>query len=142
MSIRLIKRIGLFIWVLLYYNVVINAQSTDTSEIISLDDDWEFSRAGADKWLPATVPGTVHQDLIRHNLLPDPFYGTNEEKIQWVENEDWEYKTSFSVSADKSSSQYAFCHGIWSISRATSTIDSSLKMLSTDVYPLFVRMIA
>ncbi len=101
MSIRLIKRIGLFIWVLLYYNVVISAQSTDTSEIISLDDDWEFSRAGADKWLPATVPGTVHQDLIRHNLLPDPFYGTNEEKIQWVENEDWEYKTSFSVSAEQ-----------------------------------------
>ena len=52
------------------------------------------------KWLDARVPGTVHNDLIRHNLIPDPFFGTNEKQIQWVENRDWEYRTAFQLSED------------------------------------------
>ena len=70
-------------------------------EILDLNQKWYFTQAGKDNWLAAEVPGTVHQDLIRHQLLPDPFYGMNEEKIQWVEEEDWEYKTSFVVTADQ-----------------------------------------
>lgn len=77
------------------------AQGNDTSEVIVLDTGWEFSQAGTEKWMNAAVPGTVHQDLIRNGLLPDPFYGTNEEKIQWVENEDWAYRTSFNVSEEQ-----------------------------------------
>ena len=76
-------------------------QNRDTSDVLMLNDDWSFSQVGTEKWLPATVPGTVHQDLIHHKLLPDPFYGTNEKKIQWVENEDWEYKTSFVVTEEQ-----------------------------------------
>ena len=50
-------------------------QNQDTSDVLMLNDDWSFSQVGTEKWLPATVPGTVHQDLIHHKLLPDPFYG-------------------------------------------------------------------
>lgn len=70
-------------------------------EVVRLDTNWYFTQAGKEKWLAAVVPGTVHQDLIRQQMLPDPFYGTNEEKIQWVEEEDWEYKTTFQVSAEQ-----------------------------------------
>lgn len=76
-------------------------QTGDNSEVMNLDAGWSFARVGADEWLPATVPGTVHQDLIRHKLLLDPFYGTNEKQIQWVENEDWEYKTCFVVTKEQ-----------------------------------------
>lgn len=48
-------------------------------------------------WSDAKVPGTVHQDLLNHNRIPNPFYGMNEEAVQWVENEDWRYRTSFVV---------------------------------------------
>ncbi|MEG1659742.1 MAG: glycoside hydrolase family 2 protein [Bacteroides sp.] len=75
-------------------------QNLARSVVLTLDNDWSFSQAGTHRWLPATVPGTVHQDLIYHQLLPDPFYGTNEEKVQWVENENWEYRTCFTVSED------------------------------------------
>ena len=68
-------------------------------EVVVLNENWSFSQSGTDKWLPAEVPGTVHGDLLRHHLLPNPFYGTNEKEIQWVENEDWEYKTTFTVTA-------------------------------------------
>ena len=53
-----------------------------------LHANWEFSKYGSHEWLAAQVPGTVHQDLIAHDKLPDPFYGMNEKEIQWVENED------------------------------------------------------
>jgi len=32
-------------------------------------------------WIPATVPGTVLTTLIDNKLMPDPFYGMNNEKI-------------------------------------------------------------
>jgi hypothetical protein len=32
-------------------------------------------------WMPATVPGTVLTTLIDNKLMPDPFYGMNNEKI-------------------------------------------------------------
>lgn len=73
------------------------AQSNDNSEVLTLHAGWEFSQAGTEQWRPAQVPGTVHQDLIHHSLIPNPFYGINEQKIQWVENEDWEYRTVFTA---------------------------------------------
>lgn len=50
------------------------------------------------KWYPATVPGTVHTDLYANKLIPDPFFSDNEKQLQWIENEDWEYKTNFTLS--------------------------------------------
>lgn len=32
-------------------------------------------------WLPATVPGTVLTSLLNNQLVPDPFYGMNNERI-------------------------------------------------------------
>ncbi|HUM47484.1 MAG TPA: glycoside hydrolase family 2 protein, partial [Chitinophagales bacterium] len=56
---------------------------------------WQFRKVGDSTWLPATVPGTVHTDLVANNLLPDPYFGDNEKKVQWVENENWEYQAYF-----------------------------------------------
>ena len=77
-----------------------HALSKDTSKTIRLTENWQFTQALKEEWRSATVPGTVHQDLINHALLPNPFYGLNEEKVQWVENHDWEYKTSFTVTEE------------------------------------------
>src|SRR5699024_9453048 len=58
--------------------------------IIQLNDEWQFTQTDKDEWHSATVPGSVQRDLIRLEILPDPYYGTNEEKVQWVENENWD----------------------------------------------------
>ncbi len=68
---------------------------------VLISDNWEFSQGNKNDWKTATVPGTVHQDLLNHNLIPNPFWGLNEEKIQWVENYDWEYKTKFTVTKEQ-----------------------------------------
>lgn len=80
-----------------------------------LIEDWEFkaSEGGRwlearsdereqnahleEQWLEAIVPGCVHTDLMRHGLIPDPFYGTNEDDVQWVDKQDWDYRATFNV---------------------------------------------
>lgn len=84
-------------FLLLCCSTFLFGQQRTLPEVMELNSYWSFSKLGSDEWFLAEVPGTVHQDLLRHGLLPDPFYGTNEKKIQWVENEDWEYKTNFVV---------------------------------------------
>lgn len=54
---------------------------------------WEFRRTDENIWRSATVPGTVHTDLLFHKLIPDPFRDANEKGVQWVDKKDWEYRT-------------------------------------------------
>ncbi|MCB2156285.1 hypothetical protein KQI84_15525 [bacterium] len=78
----------------------------------SLESHWEFREVlpaektsfasrehppslAEENWIPARVPGCVHLDLMRANQIQDPFVGLNEKDCQWVENEDWVYRTSF-----------------------------------------------
>ncbi|RNF30997.1 beta-mannosidase [Massilia aurea] len=43
----------------------------------------------------ATVPGTVHTDLMAHGLIPDPYIGAPEAGLQWIGLADWEYRVEF-----------------------------------------------
>ena len=78
---------------------VLSAWATDYEmpQTCVLSQGWEFSKEGDQEWLSAKVPGTVHQDLIDHGKLENPFFGMNEEKVQWVEKENWLYRTTFQV---------------------------------------------
>ncbi|MGM0376273.1 MAG: glycoside hydrolase family 2 protein, partial [Bacteroidota bacterium] len=62
---------------------------------ITINEGWEFSQAGEEDWMPARVPGTVHQDLMNNDEIEDPHYRMNEDDVQWVEDEDWVYRTTF-----------------------------------------------
>lgn len=86
---------------LLTHFFAVCGQEQSTKIYIPINQGWTFSEAGSGKWMDAVVPGTIHQDLIRHKLLPDPFYGLNEGKIQWVENKDWVYKTDFTLTPEQ-----------------------------------------
>lgn len=65
---------------------------------IQLNEHWEFKQVGTDNWRTANVPGVVHTDLMNHDLIPHPWKGTNELDVQWIENEDWIYQTTFTLS--------------------------------------------
>lgn len=101
----MIKHVITFL--LFWYAAGVSGQVVSVPEKITLDSGWTFSENGKGEWLPATVPGIVHQDLIHHQLLPDPFYGKNEEKIQWVEDRDWHYRTSFTLTQEQLERQAA-----------------------------------
>ncbi|HZU85368.1 MAG TPA: glycoside hydrolase family 2 protein, partial [Polyangiaceae bacterium] len=53
--------------------------------------------ADASEWMPATVPGCVHTDLLANGKIADPFYGTNEKDLQWIGEQGWEYRTSLAA---------------------------------------------
>jgi beta-mannosidase len=75
--------------------------------IQSLTGAWQFRQAGGSQagapqrgvgeWLPATVPGGAHTDLLALGRIPDPFAGDNERRVQWVAEADWEYRYQFAV---------------------------------------------
>jgi len=71
----------------------------------ALDSGWQFralgdtDRPGVKDWHNAQVPGVVHTDLLRNGLIPEPFDGDNEFRLQWIGLMDWEYQTTFQVDA-------------------------------------------
>ncbi len=52
---------------------------------------------GMDAWKPATVPGSVHTDLMAAGLIADPYVGAAEAGLQWIGLGDWEYRARFDV---------------------------------------------
>ena len=68
--------------------------------------NWTFKACEDQEWLPAQVPGCVHTDLLKLDKIPDPFYGTNEKEIQWIDKKDWEYRTAFDINEDLLSQEH------------------------------------
>jgi beta-mannosidase len=54
---------------------------------------------GVTEALPATVPGTVHTDLMAAGRIPDPHVGVNEDAVRWVAERDWSWSRDFEVAA-------------------------------------------
>ncbi len=89
--------------------LICGAVAAAPSSSQSLDAGWQFRLAPGDanakghpqaaQWLPATVPGSAQTDLLARHLIPDPFVGENEAKVQWVGLSDWQYRTNFNVDA-------------------------------------------
>jgi len=68
-------------------------------------ENWTFNKQNEAKKHKATIPGTVHTDLFQNQLIPDPFFGNNEKELQWLENENWEYETHFTLSESELKNQ-------------------------------------
>ncbi len=66
---------------------------------MKIHSGWQFREVGKTDWYNATVPGCVHTDLLANKLIDDPFYRDDEKKQQWIGKTDWEYRTSFRVTA-------------------------------------------
>ena len=73
---------------------------------VSLNSGWEFRQrleepgAVPAAWHPAEVPGVVQTDLLRNKLIPDPFFRSNESTLQWIENANWEYRSTFQATPE------------------------------------------
>jgi beta-mannosidase len=77
----------------------------------TLSADWQFRATGntaaipekdksdVQQWHQAQVPGVVQTDLLRNNLIPEPFDRDNEFRLQWIGLTDWEYQTEFQADA-------------------------------------------
>jgi hypothetical protein len=63
-----------------------------------LGDEWQWHLTkpwDAPRWLPARVPGSVMDDLMRAGELPDLYRGRNSLLAEWVPQRAWIYRTRF-----------------------------------------------
>ncbi|WP_374459076.1 glycoside hydrolase family 2 protein [Chryseobacterium taeanense] len=88
---------------LVFIQFLMNAQSSERN---LSSEKWQFKNAKETKWMSAAVPGTVHLDLMKNNVIPDPYKDENEKKVQWIENEDWDYQTVFNISEKELKNQH------------------------------------
>jgi len=82
-----------------------NILFAQSSERNLSSEKWQFKNSKEQNWFGATVPGAVHLDLMNNKIIPDPYKDENEKKVQWVENEDWDYQTSFKISPQELKNQ-------------------------------------
>ena len=87
-----IKSFSYFLCVILF---IASCQNIELITEININN-WKFREQGKE-WLPASVPGSVHLDLYLNDLIDDPFYRANENKLQWIEEKSWEYKANFNL---------------------------------------------
>ncbi len=58
--------------------------------VVDLAGTWTVRQADGDKPpVPMQVPGDVHSALLAAGLIPDPYFGRNENAVQWVGEKDW-----------------------------------------------------
>lgn len=70
----------------------------NTQQLLS---GWEVKLAGGKAAvdlpasIPATVPGSIHTDLMAAGLIPDPFLDDQERLLAWIGYCDWTYRLEF-----------------------------------------------
>jgi beta-mannosidase len=114
-DLRVLLRPGLLWTVLLTSILAASCQPPSPSTLtLELTDNWEFRLDGhpmggdlpaglsdtLGNWLPASVPGTVHTDLLALGLISDPFWRDREMALQWIGEKDWIYRTTFEMDGE------------------------------------------
>ena len=67
--------------------------------VFHLTGQWQLHSPDTAISVSATVPGNVFIDLTKAGIIPDPFYGQNEQKVQWVSQKKWIYEKNFFITS-------------------------------------------
>ncbi|MEU6711210.1 glycoside hydrolase family 2 protein [Nonomuraea sp. NPDC046802] len=77
-----------------------------------LHDGWTFRADGDPTATPATVPGSVHTDLLAAGLIDDPYRDGNETRLGWIGRTDWVYESAFDWHDDGHERTDLVCEGL------------------------------
>lgn len=92
-----------------------------TMSRIPLSDGWQLTHARGSAVpptvrdalpVPATVPGTVHTDLLAAELIADPYLDDNERTQAWIGRSDWTYRRTIAWTPDSSDQQALVFEGL------------------------------
>lgn len=98
---------------------------------IDLAGKWRLSQVKGKIKVDANLPGDNYSALLRAGKIPDPYFGMNEDKVQWVADEDWEYSRDFNVKADLLAKKSVFMN-IENIDTFADIYINSKKVFSTE----------
>jgi len=77
--------------------------------------NWTVCESGSiENIMPASVPGTIHEDLLIAGKMDDPFYRDNELKVKWVGEKTWIYRSEFALTEEMLNHDHIIlkCHGL------------------------------
>ncbi|TMR36348.1 glycoside hydrolase family 2 protein [Nonomuraea zeae] len=81
-----------------------------------LHDGWTLRAGGDDPpglaGIPASVPGSVHLDLLAAGLIEDPYQDDNEARLGWIGRADWVYESVFDWHDDGHERADLVCEGL------------------------------
>ena len=66
-------------------------------QIIDLHGKWDILEKNGNIKTAGELPGDVHSALLQAGIIEDPYYGDNENKVQWVSEKDWIFKRTFNI---------------------------------------------
>ena len=66
---------------------------------IDLAGSWQLADEKGEHACAATVPGDVYGALLDAKLIPDPYWGRNENDVQWARKLGWTFRRTFAVDA-------------------------------------------
>jgi beta-mannosidase len=120
------------------------AAALGNRRLVPLDGKWQVAKAGTEDWIPATVPGCIHTDLLAAGKIPDPFYRDQEKAVQWVGEADWQFRRSFQMDAETLAHQQVRlrCEGLDTLAtikingRTVGETDNMFRTWEYDVKPL------
>jgi beta-mannosidase len=64
---------------------------------INLSGPWQLTSADETHRTEMPIPGDVHTALKTAGIIPDPYFGRNENDVQWVANADWTIERRFTL---------------------------------------------
>jgi len=75
--------------------------SACAEQVLDLAGIWSVRQVdGNAAAIEMRVPGDVHTALLKAGRIPDPYFGRNEDKVQWVGEAEWVAQREFEVSAE------------------------------------------
>jgi beta-mannosidase len=76
----------------------------DTPDAISTKSNKESLQV---KWHTATIsPSEIHTELLKKEIISDPYIGFNEHKVQWIGEREWLYACVFDYERNGDSEEY------------------------------------
>ncbi len=55
-----------------------SSEETKNKIVTEINENWEFKQVGKKKWMPASIPGSVHLNLLENKQIKAPFFRMNE----------------------------------------------------------------
>ncbi|MEJ6681449.1 MAG: glycoside hydrolase family 2 protein [Flavobacteriales bacterium] len=95
-------------FLILLLSLALNSFSQNQPTERTLHENWQFASKSNTLKGNATVPGNIHTDLWKSEIIEDPYKDTNELDYQWIQDSTWTYTSTFQVNEQELASHQIF----------------------------------
>lgn len=76
--------------------------------MLDLHGNWKLSQIGTEQSYRAVVPGDNVSALLAAGVIEDPYFGKNEDKVQWISYQTWAWSRDFTITTEFLGSNFIY----------------------------------